>query len=1025
MTTHNSGGIVAARGFMFQYLKAVQECFNLVTKGCENWSVDVEDTDTDISDITIRVNGNIEEIQQIKMSSDTSKTIGPSELIQITEKLFTTDSNKYKIITNRQISPKSQSILLNIQKFHKNQSSLEELIREIGQEIFEKYKDFITSDSKKFLHIQWLSTNEDIPKLRNEIRETIVKYRANNSLEKIGPESSNLIVSALIDSTFVAATAHSGDDRNPTSVICHKFLEIINSSREILSATIGMSDFDFSAGTLPNQVSNYVERQEIEEITKHFNLDDSGAGNIVGISGMSGSGKSSLAQAFANKFLNNYYDICIWIDASTDDTISSSLAQVFPSLQTAGDNIKNFKRKFREFLETCRYNILFIFDNAASISKIKTDWSIDRKHFYLVTSLDSNISNSLHVVNLKRFTEFETEKFIKSALNVDFIDPQSLSTIKSITTQLPLALAMTCSYLKNSYPNLTELSKIPESEFLEILGVEEDYNGNEISVNTYITNLLKKISAENIELIKILSTSSIISAEIMSAKLLFDFSLKKTHNRTQTNSLIRKLRRYSLVTNENPIDETVNDSEYYSLIGVNKIIRDCAAIVCQPDYEQKSFIDYLIKIASEWFENNHIHRMNRISLHSDQVFNIHNNCFDRILEMQSAESSADNIQLLDNEIKYFLNSCILLNDISQYYSRTSKHWLATYYLTSERNSLFNLWQVGALNFPDGIFFYVSTIALHLIIAFSTYKNDYKKLTDIANEYLALDPDLFKMDNLESAIDNASQVISILNRNGYIDNSVFIDAINSGKIIKTKSSEIDEMLQKGDFQYVIDHCLGFINDDRKPILERIHYYLTLTIAYLNIGEVDEVINIYKIIRNIGDEYNIPIDTTGLLQELIYTFNIDRLDSKQSQIIKLLGTVVADFREFIDHTENPSFTSFLTLKTAEQLLNTINSDSQNFNEIRFTLLDQGQNYSPAIDAPWDRQLLMLIVFDRIWFGKFIGAPWWIQKFYDGLHRFLSINATILSESEDSSSFPIRLIEETYFIFDKFWFKDPNIQ
>lgn len=1022
MTIYNSGGIVAARGFMFQYLKALQECFNLVTNGCENWSVDVEDTDTDISDITIRVNGNIEEIQQIKMSSDTSKTIGPSELIQITEKLFTADSKKYKIITNRQISPKSQSILLNIQKFHKNQSSLEELKREIGQEIFEKFKYFITSDSKKFLHIQWLSTNEDIPKLRNEIRETIVNYRANNSLEKIGPQSSNLIVSALIDSTFVAATAHSGDDRNPTSVICHKFLEIINSSREILSATIGISDFDFSAGTLPNQVSNYVERQEIKEITKHFNFDDSGAGKIVGISGMSGSGKSSLAQSFAIKFLNNYYDICIWVDASTDDTISSSLAQVFPKLQTAEDDIKNFKRQFREYLETCRYNILFIFDNAVSVSTIKTDWSIDRKHYYLVTSLDSNIPSSLHVVHLNRFTEFETEKFIKSALNIDFIDSQSLSTLKSITTQLPLALAMTCSYLKNFYPNLTQLSTIPESEFLEILGVEEDFNGKEISVNEYIINLLKKISARNNELIKILSTSSIISAEIMSAKLIFDFSLKTTHTRTQTNSLIRKLRKYSLVTNENPTDETLNDSEYYSLIGVNKIIRDCAAQVHRPEDDPKSFIDYLNSIVSGWHEEDRLHEMDRISLHSDQVFNIHNNCFNSIFNLLSSEG---NIQLFDDEIDYFLSSCKLLNDISQYYSRTAKYWLATYYLTSERNSLFVLRQLGVLNFSYGKFFYVSSIALHLMIAFNTYKNDYEKLTDIANEYLALDPDLFKVGGLESAIDNASQIISILNRNGYIDNSVFNDAINKGMIVRTETNEIDKRLEDGDFQYVINLCRSYINANRTPILNRINYYLIHSIASLNIGEIEEVFDIYQNIRDIGDNYNIPIDTTALIQELIHTFNMDRLYSKQAKIIDLLNITVADFREFIAHVEKPPFISFLTLKTAEQLLNIINSNSQNYYKIRSDLLYQERNYSLAVDVSWDRQLLMLIIFDLISFGKLIEDAWWIEKFYDGVHRSLSINATNPLGSADYHNFSIYLIKETYFKFDKFWFKDLNTQ
>ncbi|CAN1171612.1 Disease resistance protein L6 [Linum perenne] len=230
----------------------------------------------------------------------------------------------------------------------------------------------------------------------------------------------------------------------------------------------------------------------VEEVTKLLNL-DSASRNIVGIYGMGGLGKTTLAKAVYNK-VSTQFERCIFLE-NTRDTLSNKdgtvtlqnkiisgiLRKDFIEAKNASDGIRIIKER------VCRHKLLIVLDDVDNrfqfddiLGKL-ANFSMDSR--FIITTRDTRVLELLQGCKLFELEEMSHDHslklFSKHAFGVDYPPKDYASLSKEfveVATGLPMYLKVIGSLLFKTdkrfwEDKLIELKEIPPTKVQERLRI--------------------------------------------------------------------------------------------------------------------------------------------------------------------------------------------------------------------------------------------------------------------------------------------------------------------------------------------------------------------------------------------------------------------------------------------------------------------------------------------------------------------------------------------------------------------------
>jgi len=202
---------------------------------------------------------------------------------------------------------------------------------------------------------------------------------------------------------------------------------------------------------IPSMPAFFVgRRNEVELLHK---LVVSGA--VVGLVGMGGIGKTTLAIEFARQVRDRFPDGILWARIDTSDPISvlSGFASAFGQNAKEFESVESFSNFIREFLRSKQ--TLIVLDNAEDIGSLRMLTILEGKCATLITSrtrsLIEKIGGSIVAVGLLSVSEcFEMMYHVIEKDRVDSEKEEAEKLIVDFLGRLPLAIDIAVSYLRDA-----------------------------------------------------------------------------------------------------------------------------------------------------------------------------------------------------------------------------------------------------------------------------------------------------------------------------------------------------------------------------------------------------------------------------------------------------------------------------------------------------------------------------------------------------------------------------------------------
>ncbi|MES2615148.1 MAG: AAA family ATPase, partial [Bdellovibrionota bacterium] len=247
----------------------------------------------------------------------------------------------------------------------------------------------------------------------------------------------------------------------------------------------------------------FIERKTDEnidfvEVIQLKIKDENGCGIVV-LYGLGGSGKTTIASWFMQKFGHNYVNSLFRLDAKTRDTLSASFRQYIPIVaQNTDENFKSLQPLIKK-----RFSLVIIdnLDNDEMKKKVVSFISNLKKEetdcHVLITSILSNWDNE-HFAKIKveEFSEEQAKEFVCHSLELKgekTSDPAIDELIKR-TSKLPLPLAGAIGIIKekscgiNKYIRRFDTNAETKKELLQKIAHYQEEYGTSICM-TWITNM--------------------------------------------------------------------------------------------------------------------------------------------------------------------------------------------------------------------------------------------------------------------------------------------------------------------------------------------------------------------------------------------------------------------------------------------------------------------------------------------------------------------------------------------------------
>ncbi|XP_057298099.1 uncharacterized protein LOC130629023 [Hydractinia symbiolongicarpus] len=306
------------------------------------------------------------------------------------------------------------------------------------------------SDSAHIVRIQ-LSRNK---LMHNRLKKTDVEYH--DFLNDIG----NSMVALGCDLKFVKKIINMPLDNNTSALLKLKEKDLEKSNEKVLELAKALLDFEtpFKGGISFGVVSlipSFTGRK-LDVVKLHSMLSSDSRIPTV-ITGLPGTGKTSLALFYCYEYSESYDNNIIWLNANGIEALKTSVAGLARHLKLL-DHEQSFDVKlllaeiFDKFLDR---KILFVFDNADEHETIldvlpKSFSSPASNSTILITSRLSKWGQRVNEMSLTTLTKEESTELIRNYLPKELIeDNDNLNELYELLEGFPLALQQSINFMKH------------------------------------------------------------------------------------------------------------------------------------------------------------------------------------------------------------------------------------------------------------------------------------------------------------------------------------------------------------------------------------------------------------------------------------------------------------------------------------------------------------------------------------------------------------------------------------------------
>ena len=322
------GGISAASGFRYQYLKTIEALLDLLERNEPTLEVTTEDPEYDAVDYSIYdASGRLLLASQVKsaMRPSSSSILRATDALRILLRLASTGSVKVTLQTNRALHETALALADDLVGCQ-NGIDLGERIRNapyfnksIADALTEADEDSLEALSRASIEQDRRATQEIV----ESIRDRVAGARRQSGLG-VGTQSSSILVDHLIAKVFELSA---NDPKYSHSLTLESFRELLALPEMTLAQSVGAYDWRVPIGYLPPRPS--VARPDLREtIAEAISIPgtERKPSRCV-LVGLSGIGKSSSAAEFAHEYGSNY-DWIAWVDCESSIAIRRSIVAI-------------------------------------------------------------------------------------------------------------------------------------------------------------------------------------------------------------------------------------------------------------------------------------------------------------------------------------------------------------------------------------------------------------------------------------------------------------------------------------------------------------------------------------------------------------------------------------------------------------------------------------------------------------------------------------------------------------------------
>jgi hypothetical protein len=460
------GGVVAARGFQYQYLRTVDEMLRLVEQGREDvLSAHIEgrpsvgEDEGQAVDLELQgVDGSRLKVIQVKSVADpaTSRPMDVTGALRILLAMIRIDACSYELITNGRGGDGARRLARVLEEQGDVATAM------TASDPASPAVPLIASQSRESLsrlrrcRIRFETDGPEAMKVDLHMR--LRQFRSNRRAG-VGVLASGLLLKVLVQDVFQRAASQSGRE-----FTLQAFRERLMTDSLAVATLAGRFTWGRPIGLVPVLPPDVARVELREELRRALTTGPTPGVRSCAVLGLSGIGKSSLVADYAAEFADDY-DFVLWVSADDEQSIRASFAAFAdvigaqPGLATGTPT--DLRDRVHRILAEHPGDWLLVFDNAANLHEVEPWYPRAGSGHLIVTSTNSGFWRLDHRLDVEGMTADEARQLLQHRFNVTpaLATNEEEDAVALLSAELagwPLALELAAGYLVDGQLRLIE-----------------------------------------------------------------------------------------------------------------------------------------------------------------------------------------------------------------------------------------------------------------------------------------------------------------------------------------------------------------------------------------------------------------------------------------------------------------------------------------------------------------------------------------------------------------------------------------